>query len=243
MSNEWFYAACAKVQINDETPFIIDFRDTNFRSSVDQSPNVDFNDAVVLVLLSQFFLASEVFYTTGWGRYSPRVNHSEEHDAVFYGTIFDSKSQPNYPTNRTSLACFTKEILRNNLSETVPIDSGLTQQQWVDLVQGTPFDELQELINQYAVNGELIINAEKATLKIMRCSHAEIQSLDPFGGLDAPYVDIFDLAKERLTNTVNELEQKGLMPAKYYSDGDYIEFTAECSMTLGIPTVMPPQLT
>ncbi|WP_394211152.1 hypothetical protein [Psychrobacter piscatorii] len=242
MSNEWFYAACAKVQFNDEAPFIIEFRDTNFRSSVDQSPNVDFNDAVILALLSQFFLANEDFYTRGWGLYLPRVNHSNEHDTVFYGTIFDSELKPNYPINRTSLVCFTKEILRQNLSETVPIDSSFTQQEWVDLVQSTPFDELQELVNQYAVSGELVINAEKATLKIMRCSQAEIQRLDPFGGLDAPYVDIFDLVKERLTNTVNELEQKGLMPAKYYSDGDYIEFAAECSMTL-LLTEMPPRPT
>lgn len=232
MSNEWFYAACAKIQINDDEPFIVDFQDTGFRSIADEMPSVNFEDLAVLALLSPFFTASLETFNQGWMRHIPPLNFSiPPTSMMFFGTIFDSPSTPNYPENSASLACFTKEMFRASIIEPVPYN--LTLQEWQELVKNTPFNELQALLTSYEDTGRsLLISATPATLKITRCSQTEIENLDPFGGLDSPYVDIFDLVKSRLTNTVNELYQKGLAPAKYYSDGEYIEFVAECSVSI-----------
>ena len=234
MSNEWFYAACTKVQINNEAPFFIDFRDTRFRSLSDQMPNVNYEDLCVLALLSSLFVSPKSFFMEGWGQYLPPIHTSENISPTFIGSIFDVNSTLTYP-DTVSFACFTKDILKTFLSNNPPPDTMITDQEWRELVQDTPFDELQALIEAYSAD-TTAINGEKITLRVMRCTDTEIRDLDPFGGLDAPYFDIFDTVKARLTNTVDELNKMNLAPAKYYPDGEYIEFVSECSISLPIMT-------
>lgn len=230
MANEWFYAACAKVQVNNDAPFILSFDDIFFRDMAEQTPNVDFNDLCILALMSPFFMSNFNNRDQNWTQYFPSLNFTAiPENMVMLGEQVDSLSA-SYPENRTGLACFTKETFKTFIGqESLAID--MTQQEWQDLISSTPFDELQSLLEPFAIPFE-IINT-KSTLRITPCSQAEIDSLDQWGGLDAPRVDIFDLVKARLTNTVNQLNDKGLEPAKYYAEGNYIEFVAECSLSMG----------
>ncbi|MGP5192911.1 hypothetical protein ACTXJO_04635 [Psychrobacter celer] len=229
MANEWFYAACAKVQINDADPLILSFEDTAFRDMADQIPNVDFNDLCIFALISPFFAPNATNISQTWTLHLPRINFTAiPKEMVILGQQATILSRP-YPENRTGLVCFTKESFKVLMMQEPPT-MDMTQQEWQDLVIGTPFDELQSLLEPF---GEPFkINGTKSTLRIMPCSREEIESLDPFGGLDAPRVDIFNLVKERLTNTVKQLDDKGLEPAKYYAGGNYIEFVAECSISI-----------
>ena len=239
MANEWFYAACAKVQINDADPFILSFEDTAFRDMAEQVPNVDFNDLCIFALISPFFTPNATSTNQNWGPHLPSINLTAiPEEAVMLGHQVRSSSSP-YPEDRTGLVCFTKEAFKALISQELPT-MDMTQQEWQDLVIGTPFDELQSLLESFGIPFK--INGTKSTLRIIPCSQTEIDDLDPFGGLDAPRVDIFNLVKERLTNTVKQLDDKGLEPAKYYAGGNYIEFVAECSIS--IPETMPtnPQL-
>lgn len=235
-----FYAACAKVQINDSAPFIISFSDTYFRDVVDQMPNVDFEDAAILALLNGFFLAGDRFFNEGWGQYFPMVRYNtlEVDVPTMLGVIVNPNTYSSYPNQTTtSLACFTQDLIRDFFISNFPISEMYTPEQWTEIVRTTPFDEIENLIHQSTDGGgaTIKINNAPATLRVMRCTDVEIADLDPFGGLDFPRKDIFDLVKARLTNTNSALDEKGLAPAKYYADGDYVEFLSECSMDFILP--------
>ncbi len=232
-----FYAACAKVQINDTAPFVISFSDTYFRDVVDEMPNVDFEDAAILALLNGFFLAGDRFYNEGWGQYFPMVRYvAPEVDApTMLGAIVSPNTYSSYPNQTTtSLACFTQDLIRDFFISNFPISEMYTPEQWTETVRTMPFDELDDFLNQASGNGgaKTTINNAPATLRITRCTDADMAELDPVGGLEFPIKDIFDLVKARLTNTNSALDEKGLAPAKYYADGDYIEFLSECSLSV-----------
>ncbi len=231
-----FYAACAKVQINDTAPFVISFSDTYFRDVVDQMPNVDFEDAAILALLNGFFLADGRFYNEGWGQYIPMVRYAtseEVGDFSMLGVVLIPNTYSDYPNQTTtSLACFTQDLVRDFCIDNFLISEMYNPDEWAEKIRTMPFDELDVFINQSSGGdgGTIKINNAPATLRITRCTDAEMAELDPFGGLDFPIKDIFDLVKARLTNANSALDEKGLAPAKYYADGDYIEFLSECSL-------------
>lgn len=238
MANEWFYAACGKVQFNDADPFIISFEDTIFRDLADQE-GVNFEELAILAILSPFFTAAMESYDNGWSGRIPPLNFSKVFSAppAMIGSVYDELSTPNYPSDRIGLGCFTKDEMRESLSSEVPLGSSLSLQEWRDLVRQTPFDELQALVDSANADAgtpssPLVISGDRATLRLTPCTQQEIADLDVFGGLDAPRKDIFDFVKARLTNTNSALDEKGLAPAKYYADGDYIEFVSECSLSV-----------
>tara|TARA_B100000530_G_scaffold309310_1_gene234998 strand:- start:17205 stop:17927 length:723 start_codon:yes stop_codon:yes gene_type:complete len=240
MANEWFYAACAKMQVNNSEPFILSFEDTAFRDMAEQIPNVDFNDLCIFALISPFFTPNVTNMDQNWSARLPRLNFTAiPEDMVMLGRQVNSLSNP-YPENRTGLVCFTKESFKALMMQEPPT-TDMTPQEWQDLVISTPFDELQSLLETFG-SSPFKINGTRSTLRIMPCSREEIKSLDPYGGLDAPRVDIFNLVKERLTNTVKQLDDKGLEPAKYYAGGNYIEFVAECSISISETMPTNPQL-
>lgn len=239
-----FYAACAKVQINDTAPFVISFSDTYFRDVVDQMPNVDFEDAAILALLNGFFLAGGRFYNEGWGQYIPMVRYAipeEVGDFSMLGAIVSPNTYSSYPNQTTtSLACFTQDLIRDFFISNFSISEMYTPEQWTETIRTMPLDELDDFLNQSSGGdgGTIKINNAPATLRITRCTDAEMAELDPFGGLNFPIKDIFDLVKARLTNANSALDEKGLAPAKYYADGDYIEFLSECSLGFAPPEVV-----
>ncbi|MGP4716904.1 hypothetical protein ACTXGL_09735 [Psychrobacter sp. T6-6] len=233
-----FYAACTKVQINDGAPFLISFSDTYFRDIVDQMPDADFEDAAILTLLNGFFLPSDGFINEGWGQYLPIINlNSPEAEPAIMGVLLSPNAYSDYPNQSTnSLACFTQELMRDFFASSTPISEMYTPEQWVEAIRTTPFDELQDLLNQASGGGiGLTINNAPATLRVMPCTDDDMAELDPWGGLDFPRKDIFDLVKARLTNTNGALNEKGLAPATYHADGDYVEFLSECSMVFSFP--------
>ena len=239
-----FYAACVKAQLNDEPPLIIDFNDTGFIDRIADTPNANPEDLAIFALLSPFFAPSESSFNEGWMLLLPQLRFSPQNPESFtmVGRIFDKPSAPSYPDNKTGLACFNSEVLREYIGSMPLFNIDMERQQWQDMIQSTPINELQDLLSSYGQDGSAI-GAAPATLRITRCSSAEIQQLDPWGGLDFPYVDIFDFVKARLPNNVDLLNQKGLAPAKYYPEGDYIEFSAEHTITFAAFISTPVNMT
>lgn len=247
MANEWFYAACGKVQFNDADPLIVHFEDTFFRDLADQD-GVNFEDLAILAILLPFFMTTADSFENGWLKHMPAIDFSGviSEEPARIGSVYDEASTPNYPAGRTGLGCFTKDEMKELLSSEPPLGSSLSPHEWRDLVRQTPFDELQALIDSaYADAGmpstPLVIRGDRATLRLIPCTQQEIADLDPTGGLDSPRKDIFDLVKARLTNTNSALDEKGLVPAKYYAEGNYIEFVSECSVGIMRRTPIPSE--
>lgn len=231
-------SSCLKVQIGNSPSFIISFTGANLEYAVDSVGNLD--DLIVFSHLYNFF-----GFGSDWANTSPMISITGTPTFTLIGNTADSKSLINHPDS-LSLVCFTQQTLKDEISTQVPLENGsfiMSEEEWRTLIQSTNFTDLNSVLSELSpdFNSVNIID-KRTTLKVMRCTSADMLTL-PLRHSDAPnYVDAFDLVKSKLVNKVSLLDGNGLSPAVYHADGDYIEFTADCAIQMSnpIPDLEPP---
>lgn len=231
-------SSCLKIQVGNSPSFITSFTGANLEYAVDSVGNLD--DLIVFSHLYSFF-----GFSSDWTNVTPMISITGTPDFLLIGNTADSKNLIKHPDN-LSLACFTQQSLKDELSKQVPFVNDsyiMSDEEWRALVQSTSFENLNSLLSEAQVGNEITVITERTTLKIMRCTPADFLTLPPRHS-DAPeYMDAFDLVKASLVNKVDVLDSNGLAPAVYHADGDYIEFAADCAiqmLNVGIPDLEPP---
>lgn len=225
-------AACLKVQINDDLPVIQSYIDTNN----DDPSEIQYEQIAVFSLLYPYFMG----YSNGdggdWNWFNKVfLSNSEPHTLI--GTIF-------YPPNNggglistpttMAMAAFNEYTLKEFL---MSFDSNPDlPYNWRDLVDATPVNELQALINANAGSNDsnfdyvnLLINHQPATLTLHRCTALEIEDL--FSGDHDLHVDVFDAVKEMLVGNWPPLDENGLSQAIYDQATDTIIFKSDFTVT------------
>lgn len=225
-------AACLKVQINDDLPVIQSYIDTNN----DESSEIQYEQIAVFSLLYPYFMGKENNDGDTWDWYFKGFLSSSEPQTLI-GTIV-------YPPNNggglistptsTAMAAFNEYTLKEFLKSfgskpDLPYN-------WRDLVDATPVNDLQALINANAGSNDsnfgyvnLLINHQPATLTLHRCTMEEVNSL--FSGDHDPHVDVFDAVKEMLVGNWPPLDENGLSQAIYDQATDTIIFKSDFTVT------------
>lgn len=223
-------SSCLKIQVGNSPSFITSFTGANLDYSVDSVGNL--NDLIVFSHLFNFF-----GFSSNWHRATPMIAITGAVPTILIGNTSDSKDFIGHPDS-LSLACFTQQSLKDELSKQPPLVDGevfMSEEEWRALIQSTSLENLNSvLIGQHSDFAAMTIIDKRTTLKVMRCTSADILTLPPRHS-DAPdYVDAFDFVKARLPIHVGVLDNNGLAPAVYHADGDYIEFTADCAIQLSV---------
>lgn len=225
-------AACLKVQINDDLPVIQSYIDTNN----DDPSEIQYEQIAVFSLLFPYFM---------------RYNNGDGGDWNWFNKVFLSNSEPHtligtivYPPNNggglistpttMAMAAFNEYTLKGFL---MSFDSNYElPYNWRDLVDATPVNELQALINANAGSNDsnfgyvnLLINHQPATLTLHRCTALEIEDL--FSGDHDLHVDVFDAVKEMLVGNWPPLDENGLSQAIYDQATDTIIFKSDFTVT------------
>lgn len=213
-------SSCLKLQMNDLDPIIVHFKNHDFDT---QSASID--DLRVFAHLSIFFPAD-----TYWHRFAPPPAEMFDMASFFIlGATYNSNLLNGHPTDSHSMACFSKEKLKDFLTQgLISINPDIAE-----VVKNASLSEIQSILESNGIFEFLVIDTP-ITMKVLRCTRDEIKALDPYGAMDFPYTDAFDLVKERLANRVPVLESNNLTIATYVEDGDYIEFYAECGLTINL---------
>lgn len=226
-------AACLKVQINDDLPVIQSYIDVDN----DDSSEIQYEQIAVFSLLFPYFTG----YSSGDGG-----------DWNWYTKVFLSNSDPQtligitvYPPHKggglistpttMAMAAFNEYTLKEFLKS---FGSNLDlPRNWRELVDATPVNELQALINANAGFNDanfgyanLRINYQPATLTLYRCTMEEVNSL--FSGDHDPHVDVFDAVKEMLIGNWPTLDANGLSQAIYDEATDTIIFKSDFTITV-----------
>ncbi|ERL56138.1 hypothetical protein [Psychrobacter aquaticus] len=229
-------SSCLKMQLNNDPININKFTDSGFQFAIDAVAGSKIDDLKAFSHLSLFFNGFTEWYYVTPPLFPPEFD-------VFIGTIIESDKLLGHPDTSLSLACFTEQTLKDEIANKVPTVGGLNVMpltEWFDLIQNTDIADLNTVISANAPNADTDISiiTQPSTLKIMRCTQAEIDGL--YEPDFPPYVDAFDIVKSCLANNIAVLNSKGLAPAVYHSDGDYIEFTAAaCAMQITQPLDLP----
>ena len=225
-------AACLKVQINDDLPVIQSYIDTNNN----ESSEIQYEQIAVFSLLYPYFMGKENNGGGTWDWYFKGfLSNSEPQTligAIVYppnnrgGLISTPKSMAMAAFNEYTLKEFLKSFGSNH---ELPYN-------WRDLVDATPVNELQALINANAGSDDsnfgyvnLLINHQPATLTLHRCTAREIEVL--FSGGHDLHVDVFDAVKEMLVGKWPTLDENGLSQAVYDKATDTIIFKSDFTVT------------
>lgn len=234
-------SSCLKVQIDNNPSFITSFTGANLDSAVSSVGNL--NDLIVFSHLSNSFGGH-----SDWFFVKPITTITGMPSSIFMGDMLDVQSSAH--PDSLSFVCFTQQTLKDSLSSQVPIvnDSPvMSQEEWHALIQSTDFADLNALFSDRYPDlaANITIVDKRTTLRVMRCTPADLLTL-PATQSEAPaYVDAFDLVKAGLANNVDVLNKNGLAPAVYHADGEYIEFVADCAiqstrfMSEPTPTLTP----
>ena len=192
-------AACLKVQINDDLPVIQSYIDTNNNDPSE----IQYEQIAVFSLLYPYFMGKENNGGVTWNGYNKVFLPSSDPQTLIGTNIYPPNNRGGListPTS-TAMAAFNEYTLKEFLKS---FDSNHElPYNWRDLVDATPVNELQALINANAGSNDsnfgyvnLLINHQPATLTLHRCTAREIEDL--FSGNHDPHVDVFDAVKEML---------------------------------------------
>ena len=226
-------AACLKVQIDNDLPVISSYIDTNN----DDPSEVQYEQVAVFSLLYQYFMGKKDNDGDTW-EWLSKCRLSGRTLQTIVGTIV-------YPPNNggglrgtpasMAMAAFNEHTLKTFLKF---FDGNLDlPPNWQQLVEATPVNELQALIDDNAGLNDLnfdymnlYINYQPATLTLHRCTAQERSGL--FSGDHTPHVEVFDAVKEMLIGNWPTLDANGLSQAIYDQATDTIIFKSDFTITV-----------
>lgn len=226
-------AACLKVQINDDLPVIQSYIDTNN----DESSEIQYEQIAVFSLLYPYFMGKEDNDGGGWDWYSKGFLSNREPQTLIGTIIYPPNNGGGLISTPTSMAmaAFNEYTLKEFL-KSFSSNPDLPRN-WQGLVDATPVDRLQTLIDENAGFNDanfnytnLHINYTPATLTLHRCTMEEVNSL--FSGDHDPHVDVFDAVKEMLIGNWPTLDANGLSQAIYDQATDTIIFKSDFTITV-----------
>ncbi|MGP9511072.1 hypothetical protein ACT3RN_00570 [Psychrobacter sp. AOP5-GZ1-6] len=215
-------AACLKVQINDDLPVIQSYVDTNNDDPLD----IQYEQIAVFSLLSPYFINSES--RASWDLFSKTGLRPIGARMVIGTNIFP-------PNNIMVMAAFNEYTLKgflSSFSSDLVLGADALPSDWVDMVNATPINELQTLIDDHAGSNDanfnytgLRINHQPATLTLHRCTAEEVENL--YRGDHDLHIDVFDAVKEMLVSQWPALDENGLSQAVYDKATDTIIFKSD----------------
>ena len=225
-------AACLKVQINDDLPVIQSYIDTNNN----ESSEIQYEQIAVFSLLYPYFMGKENNSGVTWDWYFKGFLSNSEPQTLIGAIVYPPNNRGGLISTPTTMAMAAfneytlKEFLKSfGSNHELPYN-------WRDLVDATPVNELQALINANAGSDDsnfgyvnLLINHQPATLTLHRCTAREIEVL--FSGGHDLHVDVFDAVKEMLVGKWPTLDENGLSQAVYDKATDTIIFKSDFTIT------------
>ncbi len=176
-------------------------------------------------------------------------------DSITMGSFMSSSTNVSH-NDTVSMFCFTESILKNLFVEQYKVMGSEVPQidELIAQIMASPIENIPQIMNNfYTQSGEPIENAptlkiiKNPTLTITRCFLADFAVVSDQYRDVPPFVDAFDLIKERVTRQESYLNGTGYAPAVYTDNGgdgsnDTIVFTGEYAMTTSFPTVSEPPL-
>ena len=224
-------AACLKVQINDDLPVIQSYIDTNNNDPSE----VQYEQIAVFSLLYPYFMGKEDNDGGNWMWFFKGFLSNSEPQTLIGTIVYPPNNRGGLISTPTTMAmaAFNEYTLKEFLKS---FGSNLDlPYNWRDLVDATPVNELQALINANAGSNDsnfdyvnLRINYQPATLTLHRSTAREIEYL--FSGVDL-HVDVFDAVKEMLVGNWPPLDENGLSQAVYDKATDTIIFKSDFTVT------------
>lgn len=225
-------AACLKVQINDDLPVIQSYIDTNN----DESSEIQYEQIAVFSLLYPYFMGYSNGDAGDWTSYFKGFLSHSDPKTLIGTSVYPPSNGGGLISTPTSMAmaAFNEYTLKEFLKS---FGSNLDlPYNWRELVDATPVNELQALIDANAGFNDanfdyvnLRINYQPATLTLQRCTAREIEDL--FTGDHDLHVDVFDAVKEMLVGKWPTLDENGLSQAVYDKATDTIIFKSDFTMT------------
>ncbi|WP_289115180.1 hypothetical protein [uncultured Psychrobacter sp.] len=226
-------AACLKVQINDDLPVIQSYIDVDN----DDSSEIQYEQIAVFSLLFPYFMGYSNGDSGNWNWYSKSFLSSSDPYTIIGTNIYPPHNGGGLITTPTTMAmaAFNEYTLKEFLKSFG--SNGDLPYNWRELVDATPVNELQALIDDNAGFNDanfdyanLRINYQPATLTLHRCTAREIEDL--FRGDHDLHVDVFDAVKEMLVGKWPTLDENGLSQAVYDKATDTIIFKTDFTMTV-----------
>lgn len=213
-------AACLKAQFNDDLPVIQSYIDMNNSDPLD----IQYEQVAVFSLLNPYFISSEP--RNSWDLFS-KVGMTTNPRKVIGMNI--------YPPNDIMIMAGFNEYTLKGFLKSFDSNFGLPSN-WVGMVDETPINELQTLIDNHAGSNDsnfnyvgLRINYQPATLTLHRCTMEEVENL--YRGDHDLHIDVFDTVKEMLVGQFPTLDENGLSQAVYDKATDTIIFKSDFTIT------------
>lgn len=225
-------AACLKVQISDDLPVIQSYIDTNN----DDPSGIQYEQIAVFSLLYPYFMGKEDNDGDTWDWFFKGfLSVTQQYTLI--GTMIYPPTNGGLSRTPTSMAmaAFNEHTLKYFLK--VFSTNPDLPPNWQELVDATPVNELQALIDNNAGFNDanfnyvnLRINYQPATLTLRRCTVQEIENL--FSGDHDLHIDVFDAVKEMLVGQWPTLDENGLSQAVYDAATDTIIFKSDFTVTV-----------
>ena len=214
--------ALMQVQVDGSPDEIASISGFDFSQIMDDPQDENIEDLIVLTLLRNYFATISMSHQA-----LPITDMNPNATQMLYGLVLDSSTMEGHTEGSASLVCFNERILKDLLSADLQLG---------EEARDLPLEEFIELARPH-LPPSLEIIQNPITLRIVRATLAPpLPPLMPTALIDSSpsnYIDVFDIIKERLSNREAVVEGSHTV-AKYYPDGDYIEFVAECALYFGM---------
>lgn len=214
--------ALMQVQVDGSPDEIASISGFDFSQIVDDPQDENIEDLIVLTLLRNYFATISMSHQA-----LPLTDMNPNSTQMLFGIVQDSSTMVGHTEGSASLVCFNERILKDLLSADLQLG---------EEARGLPLEEFLELARPH-LPPSLEVIQNPITLRIVRATlpppDTQIMPTALMDSSPSNYIDVFDIIKEKISNREDILEGSHTT-AKYYPDGDYIEFVAECGLYFGM---------
>lgn len=210
-----------QVQVNGNPDEIVSITDFDFSQIFEDLEDEKIEDLVVLTLFMNYFESMSINHSN-----LPKTDINPNFTPMMFGLVKDYSNMEGHSEDSASIVCFNKRMVK----ELFALEFQLGEE-----ALELPFEEFIELARPHLPPNLTVIQSP-VTLRVVRATLPPPLSptIPSTSRSFAPtnYIDVFDIVKEKLSNREAIVEGSHTV-ARYYPDGDYIEFVSEVGLMWG----------
>lgn len=220
--------ALMQVQVDGSPDEIASISGFDFSWILEDPEDENIEDLIALSLFRNYFAFTSMNHAS-----LPFTDMNPDSTQMIFGVVEDYSTLNGHTQDSASLTCFNERTLKELLN---------LELQLGEEAIGLPLEEFLELARPHlppsleVIQSPITLRIVRATLPppaILLPPPARLMPTALMDSSPSNYIDVFDILKEKLSNREDVLEGSHTV-AKYYPDGDYIEFVAECGLYFGM---------
>lgn len=220
--------ALMQVQVDGSPDEIASISGFDFSWILEDPEDENIEDLIALTLFRNYFAFISMNHAS-----LPFTDMNPDSTQMVFGVVEDYSTLNGHTQDSASLTCFNERTLKDFIDRELQLG---------EEARGLPLEEFLELARPHlppsleVIQNPITLRIVRATLPppaILLPPPARLMPTALMDSSPSNYIDVFDILKEKLSNREDVLEGSHTV-AKYYPDGDYIEFVAECGLYFGM---------